>query len=167
MRERIQRRERRVASVIENLLKLRGRFCPKLEGYVGLAAQVLRPELGGGLVPRRRLQLIERLRGITTTQLHRRADSRRPDRVDRGVFRIMFDQFVNEQLGLIRLVTQRQTKRGARERGPTARQLQALRRIGSCPPAISERCAPQRLLCRILPGYFFCIATSGQVNRAS
>src|SRR5262245_52928185 len=50
MRERIQRRERRVASVIENTLKLRRRFRASVEFQISQAAQVLWPEFGGGFV---------------------------------------------------------------------------------------------------------------------
>src|SRR5262245_16051683 len=74
MRERIQRRERRVTSVIENPLILRRRFRPSLELQVSSSAQVLWPEFGGGFISGRCLQLIYRLRRITALQLHRCAD---------------------------------------------------------------------------------------------
>ena len=57
----IQHRQRRVASVLENLVELRRRFRTSSEFQVGLPAQVLRPEFGGGLVARRSLQLFNRL----------------------------------------------------------------------------------------------------------
>ena len=62
MREREQRREWRVASVIENLLKLGGCFRAPVEFQVDESAQVLQPELGGRLVARCGLQLFYRLR---------------------------------------------------------------------------------------------------------
>src|SRR5262245_38123154 len=79
MRQWIQRRERRVASVIENLLKFRRRFRPAPQFQVGLAAQVLRPEFGRGFVAGRCLQLFYHLRRIAASQLQRRADRRQPD----------------------------------------------------------------------------------------
>jgi hypothetical protein len=62
IRERVQRRERRVASVIENLLKLRRRFRTTPEVQIRLTAQVLPPEFGGGFIAGGCLQLIYRLR---------------------------------------------------------------------------------------------------------
>ena len=103
MRERIQRRERRVASVIENPLELRRRFRPAPQFQVSLAAQVLRPEFGGGFVTRGSLQLIYGLRRVAALQLQRRANHRQLDRVDDGIFRVEFGQFANERLRLLRL----------------------------------------------------------------
>src|SRR5262245_51704614 len=74
MRERIQRRERRVASLIENTLKLRRRFRASVEFQISQAAQVLWPEFGGGFVAGGYLQLFYRQRRIAALQLHRRAD---------------------------------------------------------------------------------------------
>src|SRR2546425_4361210 len=50
MGQRVQNREWRVASMIENLLEFHGRFCATPEFQVSLTAEVLRPELGGCFV---------------------------------------------------------------------------------------------------------------------
>src|SRR5262245_38273036 len=66
VRERVQRRERRVASVIKNLLELRRRFRPTPQFQVSLAAQVLRPEFSGGFIARCGFQLLNCPHRITT-----------------------------------------------------------------------------------------------------
>src|SRR5262245_20275540 len=166
MRERIQRRERRIASVIENPLELCCSFRASSKFQVSSAAQVLRPEFGGGFVTRGCLQLIYGLRRVTTLQLQRRADRRQPDRIDDGVFRVAFGQLANDRLCLLRLATQRQRERRAWQRDAPACELQPLRGIGSDLPAISKDSPPQRLFGCIPRGYFLCVAARGHLNRA-
>src|SRR5262249_43558031 len=103
----VQHRQRSLASVIENLLKLSRGFRGSPESQIGLTAQVWRPEFGGGFVARRGLQLFYRLRGIATVQLHRRAGRRQPDQVDHGILGVTPGQLVNEQLYPSGLTAQR------------------------------------------------------------
>src|SRR5262249_19156320 len=127
MRERIQWREWRVPSVVEDLLKLYRRFRASPQFQVSLPAREMAAEFSGRFVARYRLQSLNRLFRIPVLQFHRRANRWLPDGVDDRVFRVELAQFVSERFGLMRIAAQGERERRARTRNTPALQLQPLR----------------------------------------
>src|SRR5262245_15177339 len=164
MCERVQRRERCVASVIENLLKLRRRFRASPQFQVRQAAQVLWPEFGGGLVACYRLQLLDDLPRIPALQFERSAYRRQPDRLARSVLHEALCQLILQRPRLFRFAAQRKCERGARQRNASTPEGQPLRGARLTGLAISQDGRAQRLLGAEARRQLQVIAKCGQIN---
>src|SRR5262249_24534455 len=112
---RIQRRERRVATVRENLMKFGGSLRASSKFQIRLTAQVLRPEFGGGFITLGCFQLRNGQRRLPALQFQRRGRHTSPEFVEQCVSRIKFRQFVHEQLRLFYFAAQRESERRARQ----------------------------------------------------